>query len=363
MSKTQYQELTIQAASATYPVSIGHGILNQLPEFYHSDHRHGYLLYDAKLENNAQELKTCMEQAGWRIDLQSAEASEKFKHINSVYPLFGDMLELGHNRHSTLFALGGGTIGDAAGFIASAYMRGIKWVGLPSTLLAQVDSSLGGKTGVNHDKGKNLIGAFHQPALVMSDISLLSTLSKRDYISGLGEVVKYACIFSPDFFEWLVSNWAACLDKAPELLIHIVKTCSAMKAQCIEKDEFDLKGEREVLNFGHTLGHALEKVTGYQVFHGEAVTWGMKIAVELSRAKGHLQEDQAQQIQSFLNEIPVPELPSGLPLEALLDAVKYDKKSQGKSVRFVLLKEIGQSCSDLTVTRQDMVDAVSQFLP
>jgi 3-dehydroquinate synthase len=240
-------------------------------------------------------------------------------------------------------AFGGGVIGDLAGFVAATYMRGVPYVQIPTTLLAQVDSSVGGKVAINHPRAKNLIGAFHQPRLVIADVTVLSTLRSRDYREGLAEVVKTAAIADADLFSWLEQNHAAVLARGAEALTFVVRRCCEIKAGVVEADERE-SGPRAILNFGHTVGHALEALAGYGVMrHGEAVAVGMTAAARISRLLGLLSGDDEDRLVGLLSACALPTRLPVIPVAAVLDAMRADKKAVRGRPRFVLLRGIGRA--------------------
>jgi 3-dehydroquinate synthase len=269
-------------------------------------------------------------------------SGEKAKSWASVEKLLGAMLKSGLGRDSALIALGGGAVTDAAGFAASIYLRGIPWVSMPTTLLGQLDSGLGGKTGINLPEGKNLAGTFYQPAAVICDTDFLKTLPVRERVSGLAEAIKCGLTFDPALFGFIRTNWDALLAGNPAPTAHVVKVGAAWKMKIVAKDERETKGVRDFLNFGHTLGHALEKVAGFGVIrHGEAVIWGMRAALRLSVAHAGLPMAQAEEAEDFLAGIPVPEI-KNLKFSALLSAASKDKKARRGRSRFVLLRAMGK---------------------
>lgn len=326
-------------------IRIGAGILNQLPDWLPCDSAdlHVVLVADDFLLAPAEALQAAFQAKGWRADLITVTVSEAFKDLEKLMPLYGQLLEAKTHRRSWLVALGGGVIGDAAGFLAATYMRGIRWVSVPSTLLAQVDSGLGGKTGVNHPAGKNLIGAFHQPRWVLCDSDLLRTLPARDVISGLGEMLKYGLIYEAAFFDSLMADLAALQARNPEVLIPAISRCVAFKLQAVSADERDESGVREILNFGHTVGHALEALSDYGYYrHGEAVILGMWAAIDISIRRGLLAADIGQALQAALAQLPLPPIPGSISAAALAAKLRYDKKAEGSSLRLILLEAPGQ---------------------
>lgn len=318
--------------------------------------RHALILADQRLSVHSRRLQSTLEANHWRVTLISVRGGEAIKSIEHLYPIYGKMIKARADRRSVLFALGGGAIGDAGGFLASTWMRGIPWVGLPTTLLSQVDSSVGGKTAINHRLGKNLIGTFHQPSLTLCDTDLLSTLPKRDLISGLGEIVKIALSFDPTLFNLLEQGLGREIlrQSAPALLLAISKAVG-WKAKIVAQDEHELLGKRELLNLGHTLGHALETHTGYRTYrHGEAVFWGLRFAAHLSHCKGLLAKEENIRIQNFIAKIPLPPLPKDLNSKRLCNLMLRDKKATQGSLRFVLFENIGRLRSDSTLTLEQI---------
>jgi 3-dehydroquinate synthase len=270
------------------------------------------------------------------INLPDGEA---FKTVATMQKILDQLVTTGANRDTTVIALGGGVVGDIAGFAAACYMRGVAFVQVPTTLLAQVDSSVGGKTGVNHEKGKNLIGAFHQPQLVLIDTETLNTLPIRELRAGLAEVIKYGAICDPQFFAWLESNMAALLDKNPEALAYAIQRSCELKAEVVAGDEREA-GRRAILNFGHTFGHAIEHCLGYgQWLHGEAVAAGMVMAAEMS---GIPAADLAR-LRALLEVAGLPVQPPALSSERWIAAMGMDKKVRQKQLRFVLLRALGDA--------------------
>lgn len=320
------------------------------------------LISDERLVLQREKVIKTLTDLGWSVVEISVIAGESFKDFEKIYSIYGEMLKAKTDRHATLFALGGGSIGDAAGFIASTYLRGIRWIGLPTTLLSQVDSSIGGKTGINHKQGKNLIGTFYQPSAVICDIDFLKTLSKREIISGLGEVVKYGLVFDKKFFSYFKKNWRKALTAESSVLQELIKRSVTWKAKKVASDEFDRKGIREALNFGHTFGHALETVSNYKYQHGEAVIWGMRFALALSKVRGHMGKKSWQDADQFLAEIDVPELLTDVSFEAYRDIMLKDKKVINSKIRFVLLKEIGRVVLDHGVDEKSMKAAFELVL-
>jgi 3-dehydroquinate synthase len=283
---------------------------------------------------------------------------ERFKHLATVGRIYDALLRVGADRATTLIAIGGGVVGDVAGFAAATYLRGIPLVHVPTTLLAQVDSAIGGKVGVNHALGKNLIGAFHQPLAVVVDPGLLSTLPRREFRAGLYEVVKYGMIASRSLFDKIVHGLPALFAREATLLVPVIAESCRIKAAIVEQDERE-SGPRRALNFGHTIGHALEAITKYRRFrHGEAVAYGMLAASELGVARGALPESDLATLRSLITTMgPLPAV-ADLPVTQALEAVTRDKKVIAGKLHFVLPTAIGSTVTVADVTTEELARAI-----
>jgi len=269
---------------------------------------------------------------------------EEHKNLAWLALLYNQLIDGGIDRHGSVVALGGGVVGDLAGFAAATYLRGIRCVQVPTTLLAQVDASIGGKTGINHIAGKNLIGAFAQPRFVLADVDTLRTLPRRELTAGLAEVIKYGAILDAEFFALLENQLPALQRLDRELLTEIVRRSCMLKAQVVSADETE--GDyRAILNFGHTIGHAIESLTEYRQFlHGEAVAIGMVAAARLSSRLGLCREDDYQRIRRLLQRCGLPiDIPPDVRGEPLALAMRTDKKAQGGTIKFVCLERIGKT--------------------
>ncbi|MGE0580860.1 MAG: 3-dehydroquinate synthase [Steroidobacteraceae bacterium] len=268
---------------------------------------------------------------------------ETHKTLANVARILDVLVANRFGRDACVIALGGGVVGDMAGFAAACYQRGVAFVQVPTTLLAQVDSSVGGKTGVNHPGGKNLIGAFHQPVAVIADTTTLDTLPERELRAGLAEVVKYGLICDREFFEWLEVHIDDLLAREPAALAHAIRRSCELKAQIVARDEHE-HGERAWLNFGHTFGHAIEAATGYAGWlHGEAVGAGMLVAADMSRACGMLARADVERIERLLKRTGLPLDVSSIQGSAALELMRMDKKVQAGRIRLVLLNAIGEA--------------------
>ena len=284
------------------------------------------------------------------------QTGEKIKNLDTVRNIYGKLLELGVDRSTFIIGIGGGIVCDITGFVASTFLRGVKFGFVSTTLLSQVDASVGGKNGVNFKGYKNMIGVFNQPEFVICDLNLLSTLPKKEVLCGLAEIVKHAAIGDANLFRYLEENYQKALALDAAVIERIVYDSVVIKSAIVNKDEKE-KGERRNLNFGHTFGHAIEKTTG--VRHGEAVSAGMVMASELSVKKGHLQAKDAQRINNLLRDL---KLPTRLQADRkmALDALQKDKKRQGDLINFVLLEGIGKPFVD-KISINELQDIVNDF--
>jgi 3-dehydroquinate synthase len=286
---------------------------------------------------------------------------ERFKRLQAVARIYDALLQRNADRSAVILAVGGGVIGDMAGFAAATYLRGVPHVQVPTTLLGQVDSSIGGKVGVNHPLGKNLIGAFHPPALVVVDPKALRTLPRREFRAGLYEVVKYGVIASASLFDTLSRQLAGVFARQPDVLLPIIIECCQIKARVVTADERE-SGLRRMLNFGHTAGHALEGVTGYQRFrHGEAIAYGMLVAAELSTARGLLSPGERDALAQLIAQMgPLPPV-SDLSVRETLALVKRDKKIVAGQLHFVLAAGIGSTRTVGDVTETELGAALNKI--
>jgi len=300
-----------------------------------------------------------LKSAGFRSTLITIRAGEKSKTLEQVGVICDRMIAAGLDRQSFVVGLGGGMIGDISGFVAAIYHRGVPHVQIPTTLLAMVDSSIGGKTGVDTRAGKNLIGAFHQPSLVIDDLDLLKTLPRRQFNQGFAEIIKHAVIADAKMFRMLQS-WKA---GAAPALQRLIKRNIQIKSRIVAKDERDRTGQRALLNFGHTVGHAIEGAGNYRKFlHGEAVSLGIVAACVISVKRAGLPPDQHAAIIDLLERFGLPtRLPPEFPHKKILDAVKFDKKIEGGKVRFVVTPHIGAAYIADNVTHEDIRDAVKNL--
>ena len=331
--------ITVDLGERSYPIVIGSGLLGggfDLAEYVKgrdclivSDETVAPLYRDALIANLG-------DKSAESISLPVGEAH---KTLETVETVIDKLVDCRANRDTTVVALGGGVVGDITGFAAASYMRGVNFIQVPTTLLAQVDSSVGGKTGVNHAKGKNLIGAFHQPNVVLIDTDTLTTLPDRELKAGVAEVIKHGAAIDVDFFAWLEANVDALLAKDSATLAYAIQRSCELKAEVVAEDERE-SGRRAILNFGHTFGHAIEHCQGYgEWLHGEAVAAGMIMAATLS----DISEDEVARLVDLTRRAGLPVKPPKIGAEAMLGAMGMDKKVLHKELRFVLLKELGRA--------------------
>ncbi|AVJ09710.1 3-dehydroquinate synthase [Haemophilus influenzae] len=285
-----------------------------------------------------------LEKRGCVVDHVLLPDGEKYKTLESLNLIFTALLQGNHGRDTTIIALGGGVIGDVAGFAAASYQRGVRLIQIPTTLLSQVDSSVGGKTAVNHELGKNMIGAFYQPSMVIIDTLTLNTLPKREVNAGLAEVIKYGAILDYEFFEWLEQHIDELVALNPEALQHCISRCCQIKADVVARDETE-KGDRALLNLGHTFGHAIETHLGYgNWLHGEAVSTGMMMAAALSEELGDISIADVSRLEKLLARANLPTVsPDTMQPEDYLPHMMRDKKVLSGKLRLVLLKSLGQA--------------------
>ncbi len=337
----------------SYPITIGAGLLEK-PESYASLKSGDKVIIISNptvAKYYLDIVKNTLITLGCDVNYLLLPDGEAFKTLDSVNLIFTKMLEKNYNRDSVIIALGGGVIGDIAGYAASSYQRGIRFIQIPTTLLAQVDSSVGGKTGVNHPLGKNMIGAFYQPISVIIDTNTLKTLPKREFCSGLAEVIKYGAILDIAFFKWLEENIHLLLSLDEKTLQYCIQQCCQFKANIVEEDEKE-QGKRALLNFGHTYGHAIESFLGYGTWlHGEAIAVGMLEASALSFLKGDLSLQDVQRLQTLLTKTLLPIYsPENMQPQDYLSYMWRDKKVLSGKLRLILLKNLGDAyiCSEIT---------------
>lgn len=336
------QTLTVDLGDRSYPIFIGENLLNRAELFMPYIAGKQVLIVSnttiAPLYLDTLRATLSVE----RVDSVILPDGEQYKTLDQLNTIFDDLLERRHNRTTTLIALGGGVIGDMTGFAAACYQRGVAFIQVPTTLLSQVDSSVGGKTGVNHPLGKNMIGAFHQPRCVVADIDTLRTLPAREFSAGIAEIVKYGLICDREFYVWLTRHMAGLMARDAQLLGEAIYRSCANKARVVAADERE-GGLRAILNLGHTFGHAIETAQGYGVWlHGEAVAVGMIMAADLSARLGWISAAEVDALKQLLLQANLPVAPpTGMSVEQFLQLMAVDKKVLDGQLRLVLLREIG----------------------
>lgn len=304
----------------------------------------------------------CKHLSAYQVQTIVLPDGEQYKTLETLGRIYDNLLSSKFSRNSTLIALGGGVIGDITGFAASTYLRGIAFIQIPTTLLAQVDSSVGGKTGVNHALGKNMIGAFYQPQCVLADTSVLNTLDDRQLSAGIAEVIKYGLIRDPEFFDWLSLNIEKLLNREPEALAYAIKQSCLNKAAVVAEDEREA-GIRAILNLGHTFGHAIETCMGYgEVLHGEAVAIGTCLAAHLSHKLGRLCADDVKKVIEIFKRTNLPVLsPSSMSTAQYLSAMVLDKKNIDGAIRLILLEKIGKASLPEEVQQDILEESLDEY--
>ncbi len=345
------QTLTVDLGERSYPIHIGRGLLDKAE-----------LMTDAIAGSSAlvvsnttvaplylDRVTASLERAGLRHDTVILEDGEEYKTMAAVESIVDRLIEQRHDRKTTLIALGGGVVGDITGFAAAIYQRGVPFIQIPTTLLSQVDSSVGGKTGVNHPAGKNMIGAFHQPQCVIADTDTLDSLPDRELSAGMAEVIKYGLIHDAGFFSWLERNMAGLMARDKTLLAEAIRVSCQTKADVVAADEREA-GLRAILNLGHTFGHAIESAMGYgNWLHGEAVAAGMVMAADLSERHGWIDASVRQRSIELLRQAGLPTgAPREMSVEQFMDIMAIDKKVDAGVIKLILLKALGQAfvCAD-----------------
>jgi 3-dehydroquinate synthase len=323
----------------------------------------GLIVGDEHVKPYAEAIETALREAGFRTKLHLLPPGEVQKSLATASQLYDHLAEMPADRKTVVVAVGGGVIGDLAGFVAATYARGLPLLMVPTTLLAMVDSSVGGKVGVNHPRAKNLIGAFHQPVGVWIDTRALATLPDREYRSGLAEVVKYGVILDAGFFAYLELHADALLGREPEAVRRIVAHSCELKASVVEQDEREERGVRVVLNYGHTFAHAFETVGGYGTWlHGEAVAAGMICASHLAQGRGLIPSEVTERQRRLLTRFGLPTVPPALAIPQLVATMRSDKKSQGGELRLVLPRRLGEVALYGDVPEAEVVEALAGLM-
>lgn len=352
------EKIRVELGERSYNIIIGSGLLKDIGEALGT---FGFSSKVALISNPTvygfygKEVSAAIRASGHDLTEVLIPDGEEYKSLADTEKIYEALLKAKLDRKSALIALGGGVIGDITGFAASTYMRGIDFIQVPTTLLAQVDSSVGGKTGVNHPLGKNMIGAFWQPRLVWIDTSTLDTLPRREFLSGLGEIIKYGVIWDENFFAYLATNRDKILKLDPTALTHVIKRSCEIKAEVVSKDERE-SGLRAVLNYGHTIGHAIETITGYKKYlHGEAVAIGMHMEAKLSHQLGLIDNKAVTRIKVLIDSFELPsEIPGEIEMDDLIEKMQLDKKTVSGRMHFVLPETVGSVKIHSEITAEDI---------
>lgn len=354
--------LTVALGERSYPISIGQGLLNQVDLFSSAiTSKKVMVVTNTKVAPlYLEQLLACLSQ--YQVDVVTLPDGEQYKNLDTLNQIFSELLAQQHSRDTTIVALGGGVIGDMAGFAAACYQRAVPFVQVPTTLLSQVDSSVGGKTAVNHPLGKNMIGAFYQPKAVVIDINCLATLDKRELAAGMAEVIKYGIIYDAEFFAWLETHLDQLMALDPELMTRAIARCCEIKAEVVAKDETE-QGIRALLNLGHTFGHAIEAEQGYGVWlHGEAVGAGMVMAAETADLAGMIGQGEVTRMRTLIERAGLPiEPPQGMGLAEFIPHMMRDKKVLDGKLRLVLPSSIGTAEVVDTITESDIKTVINRF--
>jgi 3-dehydroquinate synthase len=348
-SSVEEQKITVSLAERSYPIYIGEiGLTNanKLGEKlapYIGGNQVAVITNETIAPLYLQQVVGAL--GNRQVDVFQMSDGEGYKSLDTYAQAMDFLLAKKHNRSTCLIALGGGVVGDLCGFVAATFQRGVDFIQMPTTLLAQVDSSVGGKTAINHPAGKNMIGAFHQPKAVFADISALTTLPDREYAAGLAEVVKYGIIYDAHFFAWLEASVEELLQRDQDALTHIIKRSCEVKAMVVSEDERE-GGRRAILNYGHTFGHAIEKLSGYgHLLHGEAIAIGMVMAARLSQTSRGLPKTEGDRIETLLHQLNLPVDLSAIPLtpKAMIEAMGMDKKVVDGQMTFIVADQMGSA--------------------
>ena len=354
--------LNVELGDKSYPIYIGIDLLSMKSLFVDQIQGRQVMIVTNKTIAPLYLDKLTSILDGFNVQSVILPDGEEFKTLETLNKVFDALLEAKFDRTSTLIALGGGVIGDITGFAAASYQRGVGFIQVPTTLLSQVDASVGGKTGINHELGKNMIGAFYQPKAVIIDVNTLDTLSNQEFSAGMAEVIKYGLLGNADFLSMLEANIESIMARKKDLIIEVIFNCCQDKARIVELDEFE-KGKRALLNLGHTFGHGIENAFGYgNYLHGEAVSIGMVMAAKLSKDEGNLSHEETLRVESILSKADLPiSINKTIDSETLITAMSLDKKSIDGKIRLVLLKSLGDSYLTDSYSNENFMKVVNSF--
>ena len=354
--------VNVELKERSYPIHIGAGLLTNTDCYpLKSGNKVMIVTNPTVAQHYLSTVTDTLEKIGCLIDHVVLSDGEQYKTLDSLNLIFTALLKANHGRDTTIVALGGGVIGDVAGYAAASYQRGVRFIQIPTTLLAQVDSSVGGKTAVNHELGKNMIGAFYQPSAVIVDTLTLNTLPKREVNAGLAEVIKYGAILDFPFFQWLEQHIDNLVALDQNALQQCIARCCQLKADIVARDETE-KGDRALLNLGHTFGHAIETHLGYgNWLHGEAVAAGCMMAAALSEKLGDLTPHDVARLEKLLARANLPTVsPDGMTAQDYLPLMMRDKKVLNGKLRLVLLKALGQAYVATDVPQEQVIEAINR---
>jgi len=341
---SELKTLNLDLGDKSYPIYIGSGLLSDKSYLHKHIHGKQVMIVTNTTVAPLYLQSVCEQLNDYQVEIAILPDGEQYKTLETVNTIFDALLGAKFDRSATLIALGGGVVGDMTGFAAASYQRGVNFIQIPTTLLSQVDSSVGGKTGVNHELGKNMIGAFHQPQAVVIDVDTLDTLGQKEFSAGMAEVIKYGLLGNADFLQDLETNMSDLMNRDVKLIIDAVYRSCEDKAKIVAEDEFE-SGRRALLNLGHTFGHGIENTLGYGTYlHGEAVSVGMFMAVKLSELEGDLTAACVERVAQLLNQANLPcEINKEITEAQLFAAMSLDKKAIDGNIRLVLLRNLGNA--------------------
>ena len=356
--------ISVPLQSYSYPIWIDHGLLNILPKLLKPMNQGQYWVIFSQSEiylKYGEDLENSLKLNGFKTIYVTLPNGEKAKSLKTMQDVFSTLLKANCNRSSTFLALGGGVVGDLTGFLAATFMRGVDYIQIPTSLLAMVDSSIGGKTGINLSEGKNLVGSFWQPKAVVIDLKVLQTLPKREFTSALGEVIKYGAIIDEELFMKISDNLDDLLImKNDSLILEIIMHCAKIKADIVSIDERE-GDKRKILNFGHTIGHALETYFGFDILrHGEAIAYGMILAANLSMEYSKFSRDDYEILKKTILKLPLPDLPK-IDENKIMNIMQNDKKIQNGSLNFILLEKIGRAVVKNNIDQKSIIKVLGEL--
>lgn len=355
----------VETSSRHYPIFLGWGLLGKLGEKMNQAGLSGNAIIisdETVFSIYGDQSRKAMQNSGFSVDYCLVPPGEASKNIDEVVKIYDFLINQQMERNDVIVALGGGVVGDLAGFVAATYLRGVPWVQVPTSLVGMVDASIGGKVAIDHSQGKNLIGAFYQPCLVLADVQMLTSLPQREFASGWAEVIKHGLISDAEFFKILEDNAEKLIGLTPDITANVIARSACIKARIVAEDERDT-GKRIILNYGHTVAHGLEAASHYKNFlHGEAVAIGMMAAAKLSQRLGLLPQNVVQRQQALLEKFNLPVNCSEISLDDVLAAMELDKKVRNKAIRWVLLEDIGKVVICTDVSNSDVLNILKEVI-